>query len=135
MNKLQSDQTQSGILDSLVQYLAWFLTSAGAILDALFIRGALVAVLAFFQVISADAYHKRGGVGVDLQFGYTMTAIDLWMIVILGCVTVGVVIAIEYYLRKGRAQGALYKRIAIVVGIEALILIVMARAQDIFTIA
>jgi len=102
-------------------------------LDALLIRGALVAVLSFFQVISADAYHKSGGVGVDLQFGYTMTAIDLWMLVVLGCITIGAVIAIEYYLRKGRIQGALYKHIAIVVGIEALILITMARAQDIFT--
>ena len=111
-------------LISIGQFFAWMITSAGAVIDALYIRAAVSSILQALQVVQHDAYQKKGGIGIDLQFGFALTAVDEFVILILGCIALAVVIAIEYYFRKGRPKGYLGKRIRNVVLIEIAVFLV-----------
>lgn len=120
------DETKGeGCLSTLGHYSAWLITSAGAIIDLLAVRQAILAMLAVFSVISQEAYHARGGVGVDITTQFGITAFDNAMLLILGCVAIGFIIWVEYYFRKGRPLGLLYKRIAKVALIEIAVIVVV----------
>ncbi len=114
------DETQSRYawLVSLGQFVAWVLASAGAILDALYVRQAVQAILAVLQVIGQENYHRRGGLGLDFQFMNTLTTFDNLFLLLMGCVAVAAAIGIDYYFRKGRKPAQLWKRIVRVFGIE-----------------
>jgi len=60
---------------------------------------------------------------VDFTTQFGLTAIDNAMLLVLGCAAIGFIIWIEYYFRKGRPLGLLYKRIARVAGIEVAIIV------------
>lgn len=111
-------------LVSLGQFGAWILTSAGAIFDALYIRSAIQSILSALSLAHGAAYQRQGGLGVDFQFTNALTATDEFLLVVLGCVALACIIAIEYYFRKGRPRGLLLKRIGRVVLIEVAVFVV-----------
>lgn len=123
---MSDDETKGeGCLSTLGHYGAWLITSAGAIIDLLAVRQAILATLAVFSVISAEAYHRRGGLGTDFTTQFGLTAFDNFALLVLGCVAIGFIIWVEYYFRKGRPLGLLYKRIAKVALIEIAIIAVV----------
>jgi hypothetical protein len=110
-------------LSTLGIYAAWAISAAGIIIDMLAARQAILALLAVFSVISAEAYHRRGGLGVDITTQFGITAFDNVMLLLLGIAAIAFVIWVEYYFRKGRSQGKMYKRIAKVALIEIAVVV------------
>jgi len=126
---MEYNETRGGWLVSIGQYIAWLITSLGAIMDALYIREAVLYILSLYQVIQTEAFHKRGGIGLNLQYGFAMSAVDDFLLLILGCGAVVAAVTIEYYFRKGRPKGLLLKRIGVVVGVEIGIIAAMILLQ------
>jgi hypothetical protein len=120
---MSTETSNSGFLVTIGLYIAWLVTSLGAVVDALYIREAILSILSAFQVAKTEAFHKAGGIGLDFQTGYAISTIDNAMLLILGCGAIAAVIAIEYYFRKGRPKGLLLKRVGTVVGTEIAIII------------
>ena len=129
---MTTNNSDSGFLATIAYLGAWLLTSIGAILDALYVREAILSVLLAFQVIKSEAFHKAGGLGVDFQTSYLVSTLDLTVIFVLGCVAVAAIIYIEYYFRKGRPLGLLGKRIARVIGIEVVVVVLAILIRIIF---
>ena len=117
-------QPRTSWLVTLGQAIAWLIASLGAIADALYIREAFDALLALFQVIHTEYYHQSGGLGIDLPFSYQLTAYDETLLFVLAIAAVAVVVAIEYYFRRGRPKGLLARRVGIVFGVEIAIIAV-----------
>lgn len=117
-------ENRGGILATLGLYFAWLVTSVGVIIDALYIREAVVAILTTVNAVHSQNFTRSGGIGIDLTFAYSMTFYDELILTILFIAAIAFVIAIEYYFRKGRPKGLLLKRIGIVVGIEVAIIVV-----------
>ncbi len=120
---MEESQSRGGWLATLSYFVAWMIASAGTIIDALLIREAILSIMAWYKVISTEAFHQQGGVGDQLLTSFGITAADNFVILILGCAAVGVVIWIEYYFRKGRPKGWLYQRIGKVLAVEVAIII------------
>jgi len=131
---MSTNEKQAGCLVSLGQYFAWFVTSLVAVVDALYIREAILTGLARFQVAQAEAFHKAGGVGLDFSTGFAMSFIDDVILLILGIAAIAAVVTIEYYFRKGQPQGLLLKRIGIVFGIEIAVIAVSIILRVIFQV-
>ncbi len=119
-----SGESRFGWLISIVQGLAWLVTGVGAIVDAIYIREGLLRVLAWFRAAQLDAFHASGGIGNDLGMTFRLTAVDFLTIFILACAAVVAIVWIEYYYRKGRPKGLLWKRLIRVVVVEAAIVLV-----------
>lgn len=120
---MEESGSRNGWLATLSYFFAWIITSAGAIINALGIREAILAILAWVRVINTEAYHRKGGVGEDIVTNFGVAAVDNFVILILACAAVAATVWIEYYFRKGRPKGLLYKRIGIVVAAEVGIMI------------
>ncbi len=118
------DETRGGWPATLALYAAWLVTALGSVIDALAIREAVLAILSWYRVLETAAYHRAGGVGEDIFTGFGLTAVDDVILFFLGCGAVAATVGIEYYYRKGRPKGLLYKRIGKVLGIEIAIIIV-----------
>lgn len=116
--------SNSGILASISQFVAWVVAVLLALVDVIAIREALLSLLALFRVYENAAYRKAGGVGDDIFTGFGITAFDMFTMFIMGGVAIVMVIVIEYYFRKGRVRGLLYQRIGKVLGIEVAIVAV-----------
>jgi hypothetical protein len=121
---MENNQSKGGWIIDIGQYVTWLVTSLVAVVDALYVREAVLAFLSLFQMAQLENFHRNGGVGLDLSTGFAMSAVDDFMLLILGCGTVAAVIIIEYYFRRGRPKGLLLKRIGKVVGIEVAIIAV-----------
>jgi hypothetical protein len=119
------NESKGGWLATVALYAAWFVAAAGSIIDALAIREALLALAAIFRVVSTEDYRRKGGVGEDIFTGFGIGAFDTWMILVLACAAIAITIWVEYYFRKGRPKGLLYKRIAKVLGIEVGVVVLM----------
>lgn len=117
------NETRGGWVATLSLYAAWAVASIGAILDALFIREMFLALLAWYNVLATDAYHRAGGVGNNLITGFGVSAVDNFILLLLACGAIAATIWIEYYFRKGRPLGLLYKRIGRVFLIELIIVV------------
>jgi hypothetical protein len=119
------DETESrgGCLATLILYAAWAVTTLGAIIDALAVREAVLAILAWVKVIKTETYHQAGGVGEDIVTNFGLDAIDNFVVLVLALAAVGFTIWIEYYFRKGRPMGSLYKRIGKVALVEVAIVV------------
>jgi|SRR5450759_1604168 len=128
---MEQNPTRGGWLVTLGQFAAWFITALGTIIDILYLREALVALLTVLQVTHQQNFQRNGGLGIDFTFSYGLTAIDEAIFVVLAIIAMGMAVAIEYYFRKGRLKGLLLKRIGIVVGIEIAIIIVSIIFQQI----
>jgi len=102
---------------------AWLASAVLAIVDLLYIREAVLSILTLIQVSLEAARRQRGLVGREIGVGFTIQAIDGALLFIGGIATVGIVLGIEYYFRKGEQKGQLYPRILKVIGIEVLIVI------------
>ena len=121
---MDTSENQAGCMVTLGMYFAWFVASLLAIVDALYIREAILTILARFRLAQAQAFHSAGGVGLDFSAGFAMTFIDDVILLLLGIGAIAAVVSIEYYFRKGQPQGLLLKRIGIVFGIEIAIIVV-----------
>lgn len=115
---MEETETRGGWLATLILYAAWLFTAVGAIIDALMVREAVLAILAWIKVIKTEAYHQAGGVGEDILTNFGVAAVDYAVVFILAIAAVGITIWIEYYFRKGRPKGQLYLRIGKVVAVE-----------------
>jgi hypothetical protein len=116
-------ENQKGCLVSLGQSFAWLVTSLLAVVDMLYVREAVLGVLTAIQAANDVAFHAAGGLGLDFSAGFAVSLADDIILFILGIATIGTVVAIEYYFRKGQTKDLL-KRIGKVVAIEAGIVIV-----------
>ncbi len=121
---MEYDEGRGSWLVTIGLSVAWFVTSIGAIIDALYIREAILAGLGLINVYQMENFHRQGGVGLDFSFGFAMTFYDNVALLILGCAAIAFVIWVEYYFRKGRMKGQLLKRIGKIVGIEVAIIVV-----------
>jgi hypothetical protein len=119
-----ADQNRGGIWATLALYAAWLVASLGVIIDALYLRDSVSALLSVLNVTHMQNYSKSGNLGIDFNFAYAMTFYDEAILFILFLAAVGFVVAIEYYFRKGRPMGLLFKRIGLVFGIEVVIVVV-----------
>ena len=128
---MEQNPTRGGWLVTLGQFAAWFITALGTIIDILYLREAIVALLTVLQVTHQQNFQRNGGLGIYFTFSYGLTAIDEAIFVVLAIIAMGMAVAIEYYFRKGRLKGLLLKRIGIVVGIEIAIIIVSIIFQQI----
>lgn len=115
---MESTESKGGWLTTIMVYIAWAATVAGAVIDALMVREAVLAILAWVKVIKTEAYHQAGGVGQDILTGFGLAAIDYAVVFLLAIIAIGFTIWLEYYFRKGRTLGLLYKRIGKVVAVE-----------------
>jgi hypothetical protein len=122
---MSQNEAGKGFLATLIYFVAWIIAAAGSVIDALGIREAILAILALFKVINQDIYRSQGGVGEDIFANFGLAAVDNFIILILGCGAIAVTIWAEYYFRKGRAKGELYKRIGKVIGIEIAVLVLV----------
>ncbi len=118
------NESKGGWLVTIAQYVAWLVAAMGTIIDLLATREAILAILAVFSVFNTAAYHARGGVGEDFITTFGLTAVDNFMLLIMGLGAIVATIWIEYYFRKGRPQGLLFKRIGKVLLVEIAIVIV-----------
>ena len=114
-----------GWVITLIEVVSWLLASAGAILDALYIREAVLNILRALQIVNQDAFRARGNVGIDLKFGFGIEAVNDILLLVAGCAAIAFVVWADYYFRTGIKKGLFWKRLARVFGIEAGILIVM----------
>ncbi len=119
-----TDETKGGWLASLAQFVAWIVTALVTLIDMLAAREAILSILAVFSVLETQAYHRGGGVGQDLITQFGLTAFDNVMLLLMGLGAIVATIWIEYYYRKGRPKGLLYRRIAKVALIEVAIVVV-----------
>ncbi len=131
---MEYDASRGGLLVTLGQFAAWVVTAIGAVIDALYVREAILSLLSVVQAIRSADYHRNGGLGLDFQTGFAISAIDDVVMLILGCGAIAAVVAIEYYYRKGRPKGLLLKRIGTVVGIEVAILVISMILRALFAI-
>ena len=118
------NEQKGGCLVSLGQAFAWLVTSLLAVVDMLYVREAFLSILLALQATKEQAYHAAGGLGLDFSTGFAVSLADDVILFILGIATIGAVIEIEYYFRKGQPKGLLLKRIGKVAAIEVGILIV-----------
>jgi hypothetical protein len=119
-----ADQNRGGIWATLALYGAWLVTSLGVIIDVLYVREAVSTLLTVLDVTHMQNYRKSGNLGIDFNFAYAMTFYDEAILFILFLAAVAFVVAIEYYYRRGRPKGLLFKRIGIVFGIEVAVVVV-----------
>lgn len=122
--------TAPGWLVTIAQFTAWLVTSLVAVVDALYIREAVLSILTALQIINYNELHKRGFAGIDYQFGFAMGAIDNFVMLGLAIAVVTFTVWVEYYFRKGRPLGLMWKRTGMVlaaqVGIIALAYLIIA---------
>jgi hypothetical protein len=128
---MDQDQNKGGCLVTLVQALAWLVTSVAAVIDMLYIRQGVMAILSGIQVARGLAFHAAGGIGLDFSTDFGVSLVDKLLIFILGIGTIIAVVYIEYYFRKGQPKGLLYKRIGLVAAIEAGIFLLSVLAMNI----
>jgi hypothetical protein len=129
---MDTEEKQAGCWVTLGMYFAWFIASLLAVVDALYIREAILSILARLQVTQAQAFRDTGGVGLNLSAGFAITLIDDIVLLLVGIGAVAAVVSIEYYFRKGQPKGLLLKRIGIVFGIEFAIIVVSIVIRSIF---
>jgi hypothetical protein len=115
---------QESWLASIGLFVAWIITSLGAVFDALYFREAMLSIASLIQAEQYKVFRRNGGIGLDFSAGYMVSFFDNVMLLVLAVATVTAAIAIEYYYRKGRLKGLLWKRIGIVFGIEVAIIVV-----------
>jgi hypothetical protein len=115
---MEYNESKGGLLATISLYVAWLIAAVGTVVDAIAFREALLSLLSIFRVVSTEAYHRNGGLGEDIFTGFGISALDNVMLLVLGCAAIAVTVWAEYYFRKGRPKGLLYKRIAKVLGIE-----------------
>ncbi|HEY9077129.1 MAG TPA: hypothetical protein VIO61_11400 [Anaerolineaceae bacterium] len=108
---------------SILLMFAWLITSIGALFSGLYIREVILRIALFFQIASQQAYKRGGGIGFDFTPGRVVLVLDNIIAIAIAIAVVTSVILIEYYFRKGRSRGLLFKRIGIVIGIEAAIIV------------
>ncbi len=121
---MNTNASQDSCLVSIGQAFAWLVASILAIISGLYLREAILSIASLFQAAQYQVYRQKGGLGLDFQTGYMISFLDNVVLLTLGITIIAAVIAIEYYLRKGRAKGLLLKRIGIVAGIEVAIILV-----------
>jgi len=124
-------ENKGGCLVSLGQAFAWLVASLLAVVDMLYVREAVLAILSAIQAAKDVAYHAAGGLGLDFSTGFAVSVADDVMLLILGIGTIAAVVSIEYYFRKGQPKGLLLKRIGIVAAIEVGIIVVSILVRNI----
>ncbi len=115
---MESSESRGGWVASIIQYVAWLVAAILSLVDMLAIREAILAIMSWYKVIESAALHRAGVIGDNLLTGFGISAADNIILVILACAAISVTIWSEYYFRKGRPLGLLYKRIGKVLGIE-----------------
>jgi hypothetical protein len=118
-----------GWLVTIAQFTAWLVTSLVAVVDMLFIRYAALAVMQALQIIDYNELHKRGFMGINYQFGFAIGAADNIILVVLSVCAVAFTVWVEYYFRRGRPLGLLWKRIGIVLACQIGIVILSILIQ------
>ena len=118
--------TAPGWLVTIAQFTAWLVTSLVAVVDALYIREAILALLQALQIIDYNILHQKGFLGLNYQFGFAIGAIDNIMLLILGIGMVSFTVWVEYYFRRGRARGLLWKRIGKVFAGQIALIVLMS---------
>ena len=120
---MESKESRFGWLVSIGQWLAWLATSAGVIVTAIYIREGLLDFLGRYGVMRLEEYSENGVIAKRLEVRTELTAVDFFTIFFLACLAVWAIVWIEYYFRKGRAKGLLWKRVLRVAGVEAAIIL------------
>ncbi|MBM4456617.1 MAG: hypothetical protein FJ011_02440 [Chloroflexi bacterium] len=89
---------------TLAQVAAWLSSSALVLTDILLVRGALLSVLTWLGARQGHAPTSYS------QFGWTLEFVDRALLLILGCVGIGLAVGLEYYYRRGAETGDLARR-------------------------
>lgn len=114
---------QDSWLVSLGLAFAWLAASILAVLDGMYIRLAILNVVALLSE-QYRALYQSSEIGLDLSIRYAETLLDSVLLLLLGLGMIVAVIWVEYYFRKGRQKGVLLKRLGLVFGIQVAIIVV-----------
>jgi hypothetical protein len=77
------------------------------------------------QMINYNELHKQGFQGQNIQFGFAITTTANIMAFVVGAGAVAFTVWVEYYFRKGRAKGLMWKRIGIVLACQIALILLM----------
>lgn len=114
----------AGWLAAVGQNLAWLAVSAGAIIDAIYIREAVLEFLVWYRDRYLQGEHESGSLGLlRLQTSSQVTLVDFITIFVAAIAVGGVIVWLEYYFRKGRQNGLLVKRVLGVAAVEVSIVV------------
>lgn len=117
------DSRAGGWGRTLFYLVGWAASIVLMIVDVFALRAMAQGVLAWI-----DKLRPRDPVAKD--FGWTMEAVDRWLMLTLACVGVALVVVVEYYFRgaltEAKAPRALplWKRIVRVLGIQVAVAVV-----------
>lgn len=114
----------AGWLVAVGQNLAWLAASAGAIINAIYIREAVLEFLVWYRDRYLQGEHEPGSLGLRrLQTSSQVTLVDFLTIFVAAIVVGGVIVWLEYYFRRGRQNGVLLKRVMVVAAVEVSIVV------------
>lgn len=123
------EEKKSHWSETILYNLAWLICSLLIIVDILGIREATLDVMTAVQARRIEASAAGEKVATQLESGFTVGAVDQALLFGGGIVAVSLAIAIEYYFRKGKEKGQLFKRIGIVLGIQVAVFLVCVLIQ------
>ena len=107
-------------VQTLVYIAAWILSIALLVVIIVLIRGNLMDIMTVIGLIRAQIDPEKWRYS-RLTWGWIKATVDRAYLFLMGCAGIGLVIAVEYYLRKGMREGLLTKRVVKVIGIELII--------------
>lgn len=116
---VKDNQEPANWQQTLAYVIAWIGSVGLLLVDLMFVREVILHILVSIGLLKAVANPADWALA-RLTYGWTRDIVDYTMMVILGCVGVGLAIVIEYYYRKGIPQGLLTRRIVRVVSIEVI---------------
>ncbi len=103
--------------DTLLYVVAWLASTVLFVIVLVIFRGLVMDLMTWIS-LSWEALNPQGWHAVSLSYRWIQEFIDRAMLLILGCIAIAAMVAIEYYYRRGAQQGTLVKHIARVVGAE-----------------
>ncbi len=116
--------TRPAWVETTVYLVAWLIGSLLCIVDALFIRNAVLSFMVWSEARAANT--------TSIQISSAIETADKVVLLVVMCAAIAFVIWIENAFRKGMKVGKLYKRIAIVGGIEVAVAAVALLVQLVF---
>ena len=115
-----SDSKPTGWVQTLAYIAAWILSIALLVVIMVLIRGNLMDIMTVIGLIRGqiDPLKWRN---TRLTWGWIKATVDRAYLFLMSCGGIALIIAIEYYFRKGTHAGLLTKRVIRVIGVELII--------------
>ncbi len=107
---------QSSAIETVVHIIGWVIAVGLLFVNLLLFRRVVMDVMTLTAVLWASTNPGQWRES-RLTFGWIRATLDYVLLLVGGAVTVMAAIGVEYYLRKGLAEGQLYRRLGRIMGI------------------